>query len=215
MIQGAPDTPYEKGTFKVEITVPESYPIDPPNLRFTTPIYHPNIDDKGRICLDILNRPPNGAWAPSLNISTVLTSLQSLMSTPNPDDGLMSTITEQYRNSRALFERTAREYTLKYATEKNLINDDPTTTTENKSSSTVDPLVSESESDDSEEEEEPVVIQKTKKEPPLPSTNTEKPVTEQKPTTTRQLIIKKRSRSSSPVDGANEQQKSTKKIKLN
>ena len=60
-----------------------------PKVHFVTPIYHPNIDSAGRICLDTLNMPPKGAWKPSLNISTVLASIQLLMSHPNPDDGLM------------------------------------------------------------------------------------------------------------------------------
>ncbi len=59
--------------------------------------------------------PPKGAWRPSLNISTVLTMIQCLMSEPNPDDGLMSHISEQYVKARRQFEVTAREFTRKYA----------------------------------------------------------------------------------------------------
>lgn len=34
------------------------YPFEPPKIRFLTPIYHPNIDNAGRICLDALKLPP-------------------------------------------------------------------------------------------------------------------------------------------------------------
>lgn len=99
-------------------------------MRFLTPIYHPNIDNSGRICHDALKLPPKvgfyhqknpqscykftsviwfclsavrfvlfvfvfitkGAWRPSLNISTVLTLIQLLMTEPNPDDPLMADI---------------------------------------------------------------------------------------------------------------------------
>ncbi|XP_072419302.1 ubiquitin-conjugating enzyme E2 T isoform X2 [Chiloscyllium punctatum] len=91
-ILGSVNSPYEGGIFNLEIIVPERYPFEPPKIRFLTPIYHPNIDTAGRICLDILKLPPKGAWKPSLNLSTVLTSIHLLMSEPNPDDPLMADI---------------------------------------------------------------------------------------------------------------------------
>lgn len=114
-IVGASNTPYADGVFRLDIHVPPEYPLKPPALRFVTKIFHPNIDTEGRICLDTLNMPPKGAWKPALNIATVLTSVQALMSTPNPDDGLMSDITDMFRRDPAQFERTAREWTLRYA----------------------------------------------------------------------------------------------------
>ena len=96
VVVGAEGTPYADGRFRLHLSVPQRYPFEPPKVHYTTPIYHPNIDSAGRICLDILNMPPKGAWKPSLNISTVLQSLQLLMSEPNPDDGLMVDITHQY-----------------------------------------------------------------------------------------------------------------------
>ena len=110
VIQGADDTPYAKGCFRLRITVPQRYPFEPPKVHFVTPIYHPNIDSAGRICLDILNMPDGngkGAWKPSLNLKTVLLSIRLLMSEPNPDDGLMVDITHEYIHNRALFERTS------------------------------------------------------------------------------------------------------------
>ncbi|CAG8449063.1 7276_t:CDS:2 [Diversispora eburnea] len=116
-IKGPKDTPYEEGTFKVDVQIPARYPLEPPKMQFITPIYHPNIDDAGRICLDLLKMPPNGSWKPSLNISTTLTSLSLLMAEPNPDDPLVVEIASEYKELRSLFLHKAREATLKYAVE--------------------------------------------------------------------------------------------------
>ncbi|XP_078442772.1 uncharacterized protein LOC144712388 [Wolffia australiana] len=114
-IKGPEGTAYEKGVFRVRVQVPERYPFHPPIVTFLTQVYHPNIDDGGRICLDILNLPPKGAWQPSLNISTVLTSIVLLLSEPNPDDGLMCDASREYKYDRQKFEQKARFWTEKYA----------------------------------------------------------------------------------------------------
>ncbi|XP_052834028.1 ubiquitin-conjugating enzyme E2 T [Octopus bimaculoides] len=75
------------------------YPFEPPKVNFSTPIYHPNIDAAGRICLNVLKLPPNGGWKPCLNISTVLTSILVLMNDPNPDDPLMADIVRPFNFS--------------------------------------------------------------------------------------------------------------------
>ena len=61
-ITGPEETPYCEGSFHLEISVPPRYPFEPPKVRFVTPIYHPNIDDGGRICLDTLKMQPQGSW---------------------------------------------------------------------------------------------------------------------------------------------------------
>ncbi|KAF3823217.1 hypothetical protein GH733_010653 [Mirounga leonina] len=94
------------------------YPFEPPQIRFLTPIYHPNIDSAGRICLDVLKLPPKGAWRPSLNIATVLTSIQLLMSEPNPDDPLMADISSEFKYNKPVFLKNARQWTEKHAKQK-------------------------------------------------------------------------------------------------
>ncbi|KAK6248521.1 hypothetical protein QUC31_020086 [Theobroma cacao] len=114
-IEGPEGTVYAKGVFKIKIQIPERYPLQPPIVTFGTPIYHPNIDNGGRICLDILNLPPKGAWQPSLNISTLLTSIGLLLSEPNPDDGLMCEASREYKYNRQAFDHKARSMTEKHA----------------------------------------------------------------------------------------------------
>ncbi|XP_024073707.1 ubiquitin-conjugating enzyme E2 T-like isoform X1 [Terrapene carolina triunguis] len=117
-ILGGTNTPYDKGVFNLEVVVPERYPFEPPKIRFLTPIYHPNIDSAGRICLDVLRLPPKGAWRPSLNISTLLTSIQLLMSEPNPDDPLMADISSEYKYNKEVFIRNAKQWTEKHASQQ-------------------------------------------------------------------------------------------------
>jgi ubiquitin-conjugating enzyme E2 D/E len=111
IIVGPDDTPYAGGIFDMKILFPVDYPFKPPTVTFTTKIYHPNINQAGGICLDILKTQ----WSPALTISKVLLSVCSMLSDPNPDDPLMPEIATQYKVDRAAYNSTARSWTLQYA----------------------------------------------------------------------------------------------------
>jgi ubiquitin-protein ligase len=122
------DSPYSGGVFFLAIHFPTDYPFKPPKVNYTTRIYHPNINSNGSICLDILR----DQWSPALTISkgmylimlqfqyisnaeTVLLSICSMLTDPNPDDPLVPEIAHVYKTDRSRYESTAREWTRKYA----------------------------------------------------------------------------------------------------
>lgn len=111
-IAGPPETPYEGGTFVLEIKVPETYPFNPPKVRFITKIWHPNISSvTGAICLDILK----DQWAAAMTLRTVLLSLQALLAAAEPDDPQDAVVAKQFKENQDMFRQTARHWTFVYA----------------------------------------------------------------------------------------------------
>ena len=109
---GPTDSPYEGGMFSILIDFAEDYPFRPPLVRFKTPIFHPNINKGGAICLDILKQQ---SWSPALTITKVLLSISSLLTDANPDDPLEPDIAHIYKTNRVKFDMLARQMTEKYA----------------------------------------------------------------------------------------------------
>jgi len=109
---GPPDTPYEGAKYLVDIKIPADYPFRPPNMRFETKIWHPNVSSQtGAICLDTLS----SQWSPVLTIKSALISLQSLLSTPEPKDPQDAEVASMLIRNPAEFEHKAREWAVKYA----------------------------------------------------------------------------------------------------
>ena len=114
-IMGPKSSPYETGIFLLAITFPQDYPYRRPKVKFTTKIWHHGITDKGDISLDILREN----WSPSLTISKVLPSIQSILAdaTTNTylDYPLVPHIAKLYEEDREFHDELAQSWVAKYA----------------------------------------------------------------------------------------------------
>ena len=44
--RGPPGTPYEDGTYKIDVRIPNEYPFRPPIMKFDTKVWHPNVSSQ-------------------------------------------------------------------------------------------------------------------------------------------------------------------------
>ncbi|KAL6126488.1 hypothetical protein ACLB2K_074537 [Fragaria x ananassa] len=85
-IEGGKGTLYEGLSYKLSLRFPMDYPFKPPLVKFETMCFHPNVDQFGNICLDILQ----DKWSSAYDCRTILLSIQSLLGEPNPESPLNS-----------------------------------------------------------------------------------------------------------------------------
>merc|ERR1712039_614117 len=90
LIEGPAWCPFRGGVFPLTVHIPPSYPLSPPSIRFETPVYHCNISESGKPCLDILD----SSWSPALTVAKALESLRMLLAEPDPNNALRAWVAE-------------------------------------------------------------------------------------------------------------------------
>ncbi|CAL8351295.1 unnamed protein product [Boreogadus saida] len=96
-VDGAVETVYEGLRYKLSLEFPSGYPYKAPRVKFVTPCFHPNVDEQGFICLDILK----DKWSALYDVRSILLSIQSLLGEPNNDSPLNVAAAELWDNQEA------------------------------------------------------------------------------------------------------------------
>jgi ubiquitin-protein ligase/ubiquitin len=90
LIEGPAGSPFEGGVFALNVVVPDNYPFQAPRITFETPIYHCNVNDSGKICLNILQED----WNPALSVPKCLEAVRVMMKNPDTDNALRQWIAD-------------------------------------------------------------------------------------------------------------------------
>ena len=98
---------YANHKFQIDIEIPQSYPLEPPRMKFVTDkskcvdemvrtyIPHCNVDMRtGEICLDILK---NETWSPAWTLQTAVLAVVMLLDNQEPDSPLNVDMANLYR----------------------------------------------------------------------------------------------------------------------
>lgn len=101
---------FEGMEFTLTLEFTSAYPMKAPVVKFETPIFHPNVDMSGNICLDILKEK----WAATYTLSSLLLSIQQLLDNPNNDSPLNAQAAQLW-DKKAEFAPLAKK---RYATRK-------------------------------------------------------------------------------------------------
>ena len=81
VIFGTEGSMFEDGIFKLAMNFCHDYPYKPPQVKFLTKMFHPNVALDGIVCPEIIERN----WTPATNVVLIVKRLQSLLDNPCSD----------------------------------------------------------------------------------------------------------------------------------
>ena len=105
-LQGPKGSPYEDGIFNLSFDL-TNYPFRCPEVKFITPMYHPNIKkDTGEICMDLFAND----WAPTQKVYDIILKIASLLVNPLIESPLEPEIAQEYASDYKNWEKNVREF---------------------------------------------------------------------------------------------------------
>lgn len=107
-IIGPQDTPFHNGFFRCKLVIDGDFPTKPPKGYFLTKIFHPNVSEKGEICVNTLKRD----WDPAKwSLSHIFQIIKCLLIVPFPESSLNDEAGRLFMESYDEFFNQAKLYT--------------------------------------------------------------------------------------------------------
>lgn len=111
-IPGKEKTDWAGGVYPMTLIFSNDYPSKPPVVKFTPPLYHPNVYPSGTVCLSILDGSKD--WKPSVTIKQILLGVQDLLDSPNMNDPAQREPFQDLKSNPQVYARKVRAIAAKY-----------------------------------------------------------------------------------------------------
>ena len=121
IFEGPGDTLYEGGFFKTLLKFPDDYPNNPPEMKFVTEMWHPNIYPDGKVCISILHPPGEDAfneqesaderWRPILGVEAIIVSVISMLNDPNLESPANIDAAKNFKEDRLTYNKKVKKLT--------------------------------------------------------------------------------------------------------
>ena len=121
-IEGPQGTPYESGIFRVKLYIPSEFPQLAPKGYFITKIFHPNVSEKGEICVNTLKRDWNPKQWSLYNLFEVI---KCLLIVPFPQSSLNEEAGKMFMDNYDEYFKVAKMFTEIHAKKKLIEKEKP------------------------------------------------------------------------------------------
>lgn len=116
-VHGPVGTPYYGGKFRCKLVLSSEFPKVPPKGYFITKIFHPNISEKGEICVNTLKKD----WNPtSWSLSAIFEVIRCLLIVPFPESALNEEAGKMFMEEYEEYAKHAKLITGLYAMPKEI-----------------------------------------------------------------------------------------------
>ncbi|KNC48426.1 ubiquitin carrier protein [Thecamonas trahens ATCC 50062] len=108
---GPEGSDYEGAFLTAVLDFPHNYPLAPPTMTFTTPVWHPNVYPSGKVCISILHEGTDASgyesaterWSPIQSVLSIVLSVLSMLADPNDESPANVDAAVEWRDNRPAF----------------------------------------------------------------------------------------------------------------